>query len=389
MSSIPLASVPLDQIPAPHDAATTTLVEQLVQWGRRRIEERVPIAYLTGDKLQLVKLYPEGEASCRFPLRGTGVLAAGRRGRDRRGRVAAGLWWAADGAAHRASRARWETRRAREEAGPLGPSPGSWRSGAPCAGRRQAAGWRGVRLKRQARARRSSAGQGGGPAEPIGAFPAHGTRAFGGDSRLQGTGALAVGRRGPGRRARLPLARGAGSSGSGHKGRGTGLHRARSGHGARAIAVQARGAGGRSFPSALSVCPLCRPARLDSVGRRRSEPGRAIPRGCGPARSCVGAVSAWRGTRPFPVRDAVAGDVGTGTGAGGHLPPAGGRETQDASGDIVTAIPRRCWSPVAEAGARSGRLSLGSCVPAGPRVRRFALKSGSRPPGNPARKGRQ
>ncbi|WP_042301850.1 PLP-dependent aminotransferase family protein [Paraburkholderia kururiensis] len=34
-------SVPLDQIPAPHDAATLTLVDQLVQWGRRRIEERV------------------------------------------------------------------------------------------------------------------------------------------------------------------------------------------------------------------------------------------------------------------------------------------------------------------------------------------------------------
>ena len=32
------------------------------------------IAYLTGDKLQLVKLYPEGEASCRFPIRGAGVL---------------------------------------------------------------------------------------------------------------------------------------------------------------------------------------------------------------------------------------------------------------------------------------------------------------------------
>lgn len=32
------------------------------------------IAYLTGDKLQLVKLYPEGEASCRFPIRGSGVL---------------------------------------------------------------------------------------------------------------------------------------------------------------------------------------------------------------------------------------------------------------------------------------------------------------------------
>ena len=32
------------------------------------------IAYLTGDKLQLVKLYPEGDASARFPLRGSGVL---------------------------------------------------------------------------------------------------------------------------------------------------------------------------------------------------------------------------------------------------------------------------------------------------------------------------
>ena len=32
------------------------------------------LAYLTGDKLQLVKLYPEGEATARFPLRGAGVL---------------------------------------------------------------------------------------------------------------------------------------------------------------------------------------------------------------------------------------------------------------------------------------------------------------------------
>ena len=36
-----MSSVRLDQIPAPHDAATLTLVDQLVQWGRRRIEERV------------------------------------------------------------------------------------------------------------------------------------------------------------------------------------------------------------------------------------------------------------------------------------------------------------------------------------------------------------
>ncbi|PLZ01528.1 GntR family transcriptional regulator [Burkholderia sp. WAC0059] len=36
-----MSSVPLDQIPAPHDAATLTLVDQLVQWGRHRIDERV------------------------------------------------------------------------------------------------------------------------------------------------------------------------------------------------------------------------------------------------------------------------------------------------------------------------------------------------------------
>lgn len=34
-------SVPLTQIPAPHDTSALTLVEQLVQWARRRIEERV------------------------------------------------------------------------------------------------------------------------------------------------------------------------------------------------------------------------------------------------------------------------------------------------------------------------------------------------------------
>ena len=34
-------SVPLTQIPAPHDTASLTLVEQLVQWARRRIEARV------------------------------------------------------------------------------------------------------------------------------------------------------------------------------------------------------------------------------------------------------------------------------------------------------------------------------------------------------------
>jgi DNA-binding transcriptional MocR family regulator len=37
----PDMSVPLDQIPAPHGAPQLTLVDQLVQWGRHRIDERV------------------------------------------------------------------------------------------------------------------------------------------------------------------------------------------------------------------------------------------------------------------------------------------------------------------------------------------------------------
>lgn len=36
-----MPTVPFDQLPAPHDTATLTLVEQLVQWARRRIDERV------------------------------------------------------------------------------------------------------------------------------------------------------------------------------------------------------------------------------------------------------------------------------------------------------------------------------------------------------------
>lgn len=36
-----MSTVPLAQIPAPHDTATLTLVDQLVRWARRRIDERV------------------------------------------------------------------------------------------------------------------------------------------------------------------------------------------------------------------------------------------------------------------------------------------------------------------------------------------------------------
>ncbi|WDD94831.1 PLP-dependent aminotransferase family protein [Burkholderia sp. FERM BP-3421] len=36
-----MSTVPLDQIPVPHDTSTLTLVDQLVQWARRRIDERV------------------------------------------------------------------------------------------------------------------------------------------------------------------------------------------------------------------------------------------------------------------------------------------------------------------------------------------------------------
>ncbi|CAH35080.1 putative GntR family regulatory protein [Burkholderia pseudomallei K96243] len=41
MEASPMSTVPLAQIPAPHDTATLTLVDQLVQWARRRIDERV------------------------------------------------------------------------------------------------------------------------------------------------------------------------------------------------------------------------------------------------------------------------------------------------------------------------------------------------------------
>src|ERR1700744_5447868 len=34
-------SVPLEQIPAPHDASALTLVYQAAQWARRRVDERV------------------------------------------------------------------------------------------------------------------------------------------------------------------------------------------------------------------------------------------------------------------------------------------------------------------------------------------------------------
>ena len=63
-------SVPLAQIPTPHDTTAMTLVEQLVQWARRRIEERVfrpgmrmpSIRKLALDKpiRELVRIAPPG-----------------------------------------------------------------------------------------------------------------------------------------------------------------------------------------------------------------------------------------------------------------------------------------------------------------------------------------
>lgn len=95
--------------------------------------------------------------------------------------------------------------------------------------------------------------------------------AFSGEFRLRGTGALAAGRRGPGRRA--PVVSGARQRIVGvwaqraGNGAAPGVHGARGAGAANSVCRRSAGAGdrcagagGRSFPSALSVFPLCRPA---------------------------------------------------------------------------------------------------------------------------------
>ncbi|CAN7461327.1 PLP-dependent aminotransferase family protein [Trinickia sp. LjRoot230] len=58
-------SVPLDLIPAPHGASPLTLVEQLVQWARRRIEERV---FRPGMRMPSIRKLAQDKGVSRFTV---------------------------------------------------------------------------------------------------------------------------------------------------------------------------------------------------------------------------------------------------------------------------------------------------------------------------------
>lgn len=58
-------SVALDLIPAPHSASSLTLVEQLVQWARRRIEERV---FRPGMRMPSIRKLAQDKGVSRFTV---------------------------------------------------------------------------------------------------------------------------------------------------------------------------------------------------------------------------------------------------------------------------------------------------------------------------------
>lgn len=58
-------STALDQIPAPHEASSLTLVEQLVQWARRRIEERV---FRPGMRMPSIRKLAQDKGVSRFTV---------------------------------------------------------------------------------------------------------------------------------------------------------------------------------------------------------------------------------------------------------------------------------------------------------------------------------
>ncbi|MGN6086359.1 PLP-dependent aminotransferase family protein [Trinickia sp.] len=58
-------STALDQIPAPHGASPLTLVEQLVQWARRRIEERV---FRPGMRMPSIRKLAQDKGVSRFTV---------------------------------------------------------------------------------------------------------------------------------------------------------------------------------------------------------------------------------------------------------------------------------------------------------------------------------
>jgi DNA-binding transcriptional MocR family regulator len=58
-------SVPLEQIPAPHDASALTLVDQLVQWARRRVDERV---FRPGMRMPSIRKLAHDKGVSRFTV---------------------------------------------------------------------------------------------------------------------------------------------------------------------------------------------------------------------------------------------------------------------------------------------------------------------------------
>ena len=60
-----MSTVPLAQIPAPHDTATLTLVDQLVQWARRRIDERV---FRPGLRMPSIRKHAHDKSVSRFTV---------------------------------------------------------------------------------------------------------------------------------------------------------------------------------------------------------------------------------------------------------------------------------------------------------------------------------
>src|SRR5581483_3275013 len=58
-------SAAIDQIPAPHGASSLTLVEQLVQWARRRIEERV---FRPGMRMPSIRKLAQDKGVSRFTV---------------------------------------------------------------------------------------------------------------------------------------------------------------------------------------------------------------------------------------------------------------------------------------------------------------------------------
>lgn len=74
---IPLSPLPAEEADADHEITIQAVEDEQFLTVRHEMTKEHYIsflAYVTTDKLRLVKLYPEGNAECRFSLRGPGYL---------------------------------------------------------------------------------------------------------------------------------------------------------------------------------------------------------------------------------------------------------------------------------------------------------------------------